>query len=89
MVKKILGMILSLIFIGWIGMIMYDAIKSTEGKPTFCISKEIRKYTDGTIEICHGLGYNVYVYDREKYHGIEFVPFWVEVKEEIALDNQQ
>lgn len=78
--KKIISIIITLLVIVWIAIIMYDAVNSTNGKPKFCISKEIKNYDDGTVEVCHGLGYRVYIYNRDSNKGIDFGPFWIKEK---------
>ena len=80
MIKKIISLIVTILIIGWIAIIMYDAINSTNGNPKFCLSKQIKNYNDGTVEICHGLGYKVFIYNRADYKGIEFGPFWMQEK---------
>lgn len=80
MIKKILGLLFTIIIVGWIVIIMYDAINSTNGNPKFCLSKQVNNYNDGTVEICHGLGYKVYIYNRTNHKGIEFGPFWMKEK---------
>ena len=89
MIKKIISLIFTILIVGWIAIIMYDAMNSTKGEPKFCISKETKNYEDGTVEVCNGLGYKVYIYAREKYHGIEFGPFWIQEKDENYIKSLQ
>lgn len=87
MIKKIISLIFTIIVVGWIAIIALDALNSTKGEPKFCLSKETKNYEDGTVEICHGLGYKVYIYDRNDYKGIEFGPFWIKEKTKNPLDK--
>jgi len=47
-----------------------------EKKPLFCIKKETKNYTDGSVDSCLGLGYKIYHYNRKSFKAIEFGPFW-------------
>ena len=46
----------------------------------FCLEKSTEKTSDGTIDKCEGVGYNVYKYDYGSIKYIEFVPFWSKPK---------
>ena len=72
---------LPIIFFGWIIIILvyfYSASKNTD--PKFCISMERKNYNDGYVDICTGLGYKVYKYNRKDYMAIEIGPFWLKEK---------
>lgn len=80
MVKKIIVLVFTICFLGWICIILYDSMQSKNGQPKFCLSKEVKTYNDGSVEICHGLGYKVFSYNRANNKGVEFGPFWLEEK---------
>ena len=51
-------------------------------EPQFCITNKTHQFEDGTVKQCNGLGYKVYVYERESLdNGVEFVPFFVKMQE--------
>lgn len=81
-ISKVLNIIFTVIFIVWVIMLLIDYLNVSKHKEaTFCISHELKKYTDGSVEICNGLGYKVYKYNRDNYKAIEFGPFWLEEKD--------
>lgn len=85
--SKVLNIIFTIIFIGWISILLIDYMNVSKIKdPKFCISHEIKDYTDGLVEICNGLGYKVYKYDRVNYKAIEFGPFWLEEKDPTNIE---
>ena len=64
-------------------VVIFDFYKvSQEEDPVFCISKETITYDDGTVDLCTGLGYKVYNYNRASITGYEFGPFWIEERTE-------
>lgn len=81
-IRGILSIILPIIVFGWVVIVLIDYYNASKNKdPNFCISKETKEYSDGYVNICTGLGYKVYRYNRESYTAIEFGPFWLEEKE--------
>ena len=81
-VKKIISIILTMVFLGWLAMIIYESYIVTRGEnPKFCIKTEEHKYDDGVTTECIGLGYKVYMYDRSSIDvQVEFGPFWINEK---------
>lgn len=88
MIKRIIRLLFMIIVVIWVGIIIYDAMNSKEGEPKFCLSKETKNYSDGTVDICNGLGYKVYKYKRGQYEGIEFGPFWTKEKSEEQINDE-
>lgn len=77
----VINVVFSIIFFAWIAMLLYDYVNVSKAhNPKFCLSHVIKDYTDGSVEICNGLGYKVYKYDRLSYKAIEFGPFWMKEK---------
>lgn len=78
---RIFNVILTIVIFGIIGMAVIDFINvNQEKEPMFCIHEEWTQYDDGTVELCVGVGYKVYRYNRESIKGSEFGPFWIEEK---------
>lgn len=85
-ISKIFNILITILFIGWITVLLIDYSNVSKGKEAnFCINNTIKDYTDGSVEICTGVGYKVYKYDREGYKAIEFGPFWMEEKDPATL----
>ena len=82
MIKKILNVLIILVFIGWLYLIITDYMKVKDGeKAVYCISTSIHEFEDGSVEECFGLGYKVYYYDRTSLNvRTDFGPFWMEMK---------
>lgn len=70
--------IVSLLFV-WI----FDFLKvKNEEKPVFCIQEKTHEFDDGTVEECVGLGYRVYMYDRDSIDvKVQFSPFFIGMEE--------
>lgn len=80
-IRRIFAVILPVIFFGWVIIVLIDYYNASKNEdPNFCISKETKEYADGSVNVCTGLGYKVYRYNRESYTAIEFGPFWLEEK---------
>lgn len=80
-ILSIFNFILTIVIIGIVGMAVIDFINvNQEKEPMFCIHEEWTQYDDGTVELCVGVGYKVYRYNRESIKGSEFGPFWIEEK---------
>lgn len=77
-IKKIISLVLWIAVLAWVGIIVYDYIAVNNDKsPSFCLSTETKEYSDGTVEICKGLGYNYYNYKRTSYTAKQFGPFFI------------
>ncbi len=75
--SKIIGILLWIVLLLFLVAIGWDYVNFKMNKePMFCIKKETTKYDDGTVDICTGVGYKVFKYDRESFRGREFGPFW-------------
>jgi len=84
--SKVFNILITILLIGWITVLLIDYANVSKGKSAkFCINNTIKDYTDGSVEICTGLGYKVYNYDRQGYKAIEFGPFWMEEKDPTTL----
>ena len=80
-IVSIFNFILTIVIFGVVGMAVIDFINvNQEKEPIFCIHEEWTQYDDGTVELCAGVGYKVYRYNRESIKGSEFGPFWIEEK---------
>lgn len=81
-VKKVISIIFMVVFISWLLLIIYESYMVTRGEqPKFCINTEEHKYEDGVTTECLGLGYKVYMYDRNSIDvQVEFGPFWINEK---------
>ena len=78
---SIFNFILTIVVFGVVGMAVIDFINvNQEKEPIFCNHEEWTQYDDGTVELCVGVGYKVYRYNRESIKGSEFGPFWIEEK---------
>lgn len=79
LISKIIWTIIWILIFVWAGMLLFDYYNvSQEKEPKFCIKKEIIEYPDGSVDVCTGLGYKVYHYERESFNAREFGPFWIE-----------
>lgn len=82
-VLRVISIILWVLILAWLVVVIFDFYKvSQEEGPVFCISKETTTYDDGTVDLCTGLGYKVYNYNRASISGHEFGPFWIEERTE-------
>ena len=80
-IVSIFNFVLTIVIFGVVGMAVIDFINvNQEKEPMFCIHEEWTQYDDGTVELCVGVGYKVYRYNRESIKGSEFGPFWIEEK---------
>ena len=81
--KTLWTITLTIAFI-WTGVFFFEYLHIKNGnKPRLCVNKEIRDKTIGTVEVCTGLGWKVYVYDTEIIKGQEFGQFWIEERESL------
>ena len=72
--KKFLSILFWLLVIALMCLWTYEFYRIRNGKePQFCIKKDTHVYIDGTTDVCIGLGYKVYSYDRYNIYGTEFV----------------
>ena len=82
LVSKIIWYIVLGFTIIWLIIFLVDFFGTKSGKaPKFCVAHEIRDYTDGSVEVCYGLGYKYIEYNRENKKGEEFGPFWISVED--------
>lgn len=52
-----------------------------EEKPKFCLVEKTHKFDDGTVDECVGLGYKVYLYNRDSISNArQFSPFFIGMK---------
>lgn len=74
--------VLTLIII-WIIIFFVDYFRAREAKmPIFCIMENTKKYDDGEVYSCTGLGYKMYKYDRSSIDAsIEFGPFFIQERD--------
>lgn len=85
-IKIIMNIFMWIIVLGWAGILIFDFIRAASAKePIFCLENSTEKTSDGTINKCEGVGYNIYKYNYGSIKYIEFVPFWVEPKTEEEL----
>lgn len=70
--------IIALVLI-WIIIFFIDYFRARNSKlPMFCISSNIKEYSDGSVYTCTGLGYKMYKYDRTSINmDVEFGPFFM------------
>lgn len=79
--KKIIGILISVIILCWASVVVIDYYKAMNNqKLIFCINEQTKKYDDGTVYECDGVGYKFFKYDRESVKASEFGPFFVEEK---------
>jgi hypothetical protein len=77
--RKALNLFVWIVIFAWVGACLVDYFNvSNKEKPVFCINKKTIKYKDGNVEECTGLGYKVFIYNRDSFIGYEFGPFWLE-----------
>lgn len=77
-VSKLINFVITIVIFGWVAIALIDFINvQQEKEPMFCIEKETTEYADGSVELCKGLGYKVYYYNRASFQGYEFGPFWI------------
>ncbi|MDD2505008.1 MAG: hypothetical protein PHF21_01905 [Bacilli bacterium] len=81
MIKRIIGLLLSLLLFAWIAVIATDYyLVTSEKDPQFCVNSGVNNYFDGTVKWCTGLGYKVFNYDRDSIKAIQFGPAWIKEK---------
>lgn len=86
-IKTLINIIIWLVVLSWAGVLVYDFLNVINEKdPKFCLEKSTEKNSDGVVEKCEGVGYNVYKYDYGTVKYIEFVPFFSKPK---TLDELQ
>ena len=77
LLSKIIWTVVLVLAFLWAGMFFLEYLHVKDGnEPRICVSREIRDRTDGSVEVCNGLGWKVYNYDTEEIQGLEFGPFW-------------
>ena len=78
---RIFDIILWIVLFAWMSICVLDYFNvANEREPKYCIKKETLEYEDGTVEVCRGAGYIVYLHKRDSIKGFEFIPFWAENK---------
>ena len=71
--EKFLRPLLTFIAVAWLAIVLFDFFRVTSNfEPMGCIKKETKRYEDGTVDICKGLGYVVYKYERNSLKMTEF-----------------
>ena len=82
-IGKIIKILLVVLLIGWVSLVLTDYIRNSNGKdPIFCLKRTTKKYSDGKVYICTGLGYKSIRYDRKSIDAIEFGPFFINERTE-------
>ena len=80
--SKIIWYVVLGLTIIWLIIFLVDFFGTKSGKPPkFCVGHEIKDYTDGSVEVCYGIGYKYIEYDRENKKGTEFEPFWISIED--------
>lgn len=76
-ISKLINLIIWLAVLGWAGILVYDFMNVLrEKEPMFCLEKTTETTSDGTVNICEGVGYKVFNYDYGSLKALEFAPFW-------------
>ena len=77
--SDIIKIVVLALIIAWIVCFFIDYFRARQSKtPVFCIKEETKKYDDGTVYSCTGLGYKMYRYDRSSVAtDLEFGPFFI------------
>ena len=74
---NIFKIILIALIVSWVTVVFVDYFRNMDSKdPIFCLKKEVKKYEDGEVYICTGLGYKAFRYERKSLHGTGFGPFF-------------
>lgn len=80
--KKFLSTLFWLLVILLMCLWTYEFYRVRNGyEPQFCIKKDVHVYVDGDTEVCIGLGYKVYKYDRYNIVGTEFVSIFAKERQ--------
>ena len=80
-VKKVFGAVLCVIVACWVTVVVIDYVKAINDKKLiFCLKEKTKKYDDGTVYRCDGLGYKYFKYDRDGIKASQFGPFFIEEK---------
>ena len=80
-VENITKILLIILLIGWVSIVFTDYFRNVDGKdPIFCLKEETKKYSDGEVYICTGLGYKAFRYERKSIDGTAFGPFFIKEK---------
>lgn len=90
-VKKIAGILLCVIIACWVAIVVIDYVKAVNDKKLiFCLKEETKKYDDGTVYRCDGLGYKYFKYDRDGIKATQFGAFFTEEKtlDELKAKNK-
>lgn len=83
-----MGILISIIVLCWASIVVIDYYKAMKDqKLIFCISENTKKYDDGTVYECDGVGYKFFKYDRDSVKATEFGPFFIEEKTTDQLIN--
>ena len=81
--SKIVNYVLWGLLIFWMGMCVTDFIRTKQdNKPVFTFAKKTTLYVDGEVTRYTGLGYRVYVYERDSYRHVSFGPIWAQDQSE-------
>lgn len=80
-VKKgdIIKLVILAFIIVWIICFFIDYFRARQNKtPFFCVSEQTKRYEDGSVYSCTGLGYKMYKYNRTSIPtSVEFGPFFI------------
>ena len=89
-VKKIFGLLLCVVIFCWVSVVVMDYYKAVNEKDLiFCLKDGTKKYDDGTVYYCNGLGYKYFKYDRDGVKATQFGPFFIEEKTIDELKSNQ
>ena len=78
----ILKVVVLILILLWIIMVFVDYFRVKNGdKPLYCLSEQVKEYTDGSNKICNGFGYKTITYDRECLKATEFGPFFIQERQ--------
>ena len=85
-IENITKILLIVLLVGWVAIVFVDYFRNMDGKdPKFCLKQETKKYPDGEVYICTGLGYKAFRYERKSVGGTAFGPFFT--KEKTKAEN--
>ena len=78
----ILKVVVLILILLWIVMVFVDYFKvKNGGRPTVCLSEQIKEYEDGSNTICYGFGYKTIFYNRTCLKATEFGPFIIKERQ--------
>ena len=84
-IENVVKVLFIVFLVAWVAMVFVDYFRNLDGKdPKFCLKEETKKYSDGEVYICTGLGYKAFRYDRKSVGGTAFGPFFIKEKTKSA-----